>query len=78
MIRRIKIWWVMNVALPLQRRQLRKGTMVLMYLNERMQAAGWDRKRRRQSMRTIFRSPEQLHFMLDLLYGERKLGRYPK
>ena len=78
MIDRIKIWWVWNVVLPLERRKMRKGTMVLLYLNERMKAAGWARKRRRQSMRAIFRSPEQLHFLLDLLYGEHKLGRYPR
>ena len=78
MIRRLRIWWVMKVLVPLHRRKLKKGTMVLLSLNERMNKVGWSRKRRRQAMREIFRNPEQLHFMLDLLYGENKLGRWPR
>ena len=74
----MKKWFVLNVLWPWHRRQLKKGTMVLLSLNERMQAAGWPRKRRRQAMRQIFRSPEQLHFMLDLLFTEKRLGRWPE
>ena len=74
----MKKWWILNVVWPWQRRQLRKGTMVLLSLNERMIAAGWDRKRRRQSMRAVFRTPENLHFMFDLLFTERKMGRWPE
>ena len=71
-------WFVLKVLWPWHRRQLRKGTMVLLNVNERMKQAGWDRKRRRHAMRQIFRNPEQLHFMLDLLYGENGLGRWPR
>ena len=78
MIHRIKVWWVLHILWPIARRRLKKGTMVLLSLNERMKAAGWDRRRRRQSMRAIFRTPENLHFMLDLLYGEQGVGRYPR
>jgi hypothetical protein len=60
------------------RRQLRKGTMVLITLDEQMKAVGWDRRRRRQSMRAIFRTPSNLHFMFDLLYSQRGLGRWPR
>jgi hypothetical protein len=76
--RRLKIWWINHVLWPLRRRQLRKGTMALLTLNEQMKTAGWDRRRRRQSMRAIFRTPNNLHFMLDLLYSQRGLGRWPR
>ena len=78
LLRKLKIWWVHYISWPRQRRKLRYGTMVLLSLDERMKRAGWSRKRQRQSMRAIFRTPGQLHFMLDLLYSEANVGRYPE
>ena len=74
----LKKLWIHYVRVPLMRRKLRKGTLVLIMLNERMKRAGWKRQRRRQSMRAVFRTPSQLHFVFDLLYSEANVGRYPE
>ena len=75
MFKWIRNVWITWVAWPLARRQVKKGTMALVYLDQRMKQAGWKRQQRREAFRTLYRTPTQALWILDLVDNERGLRR---
>ena len=75
MLKWLRSKWIEWVLWPHNRRQIKKGTMALVYLDERMKAAKWKRQQRREAFRSIYRTPTQAVWILDLIYNERGLKR---
>jgi len=70
-----RTFWIEKVIWPHRRRQIRKGTMALVYLDARMKKVGWKRQQRRSAFNSIYRTPSQAVWILDLIYNERGLRR---
>ena len=73
MINALKRYWVLKVLYPIHRRKMRNGVIAILELNLMMKANNYGRKHRRQVMRDLIKRPENMVWMLDLLYVEHGL-----